>query len=221
VDSTSTPPSSRPSRPAAVDAARFIVGARLVDSLLHEARNPLNALSINLGILSQKLKAPGGEVPPAQEKNLRAMREQLSRVDDILRLFADFIAPKIGPTPEVDFSALVQRACEVLGHEGRQHRVSVRVDIQPGIRLRSAETGLEFLALLPLLRAIARAQGGGEAQISLSRTADKAVLAVTDSAGDVPEPIPESLPALELLCREHEGLLQIRAGELRVELPAR
>jgi len=219
--SLGTPPPARASKPTTVDAARYLIGARLVDSLLHEARNPLNALSINLGILSQKLKVPGStEVAPTHEKNLKAMREQLVRVDEIMRLFAEFIAPKPA-VGEIDFSEQVRRAVEVLAHESRQHRVAVQPEISPGIKVVGRGTGLEFLSSVPLLRAIARAKGGGRAELTLSRADGKAVLSVKDSAPEQAEPFPESLPALEALCQEHSGSLLIRGGELRIEIPSR
>jgi hypothetical protein len=212
-------PLVRKVKPATVDAARYLVGARLVDSLLHEARNHLNALSINLGILSQKLKASLGDAPN-HEKNLKAMREQLVRVDEVMRLFAEFIAPK-PLSGEVDFSETTRRAVEVVAHESRQYRVQIRSEISPGIKVVAQGTGLEFLAALPLLRAIARAKGGGHAELNLSGTENSALLVMTDSGAEQPEPFPESLPALEALCQEHSGSLSIRGGELRIELSLR
>ena len=75
-----------------VGAARNAVAQRLMDSLLHDVRNPLNALSINLDVLTEKIRRELGEIPAAQEKNLKVMREQIFRVDAVLRQFADFMA---------------------------------------------------------------------------------------------------------------------------------
>jgi signal transduction histidine kinase len=225
VSSTASPllPTTvRIAKSPVVDAARFLVSARLVDSLLHEARNPLNALSINLGILGQKLRVQASpDVPPPHEKNLKAMREQLTRVDEILRLFAEFIAPKPATVTEVDFSEVVRRAVEVLGHEGRQHRCAIRAEITPGLKLQPRGTGLEFLALLPLMRAITRAQGGGEAALSLTRSDRHVILAVQDNGAEQAEPMPESLPALEVLSHELGGSLHLQGGELKLQLPSR
>ena len=45
------------------------------------------------------------------------MREQILRVDAILRRFSDFIAPRPVARGEVDFSELVLKALDVVGHE--------------------------------------------------------------------------------------------------------
>src|SRR6476646_8256161 len=77
-----------------VQAAKYALVQRLIDSMLHDARNPLNALAINLDVLTEKLRGPDRLVPPNQEKNLKAMREQIFRVDGILKTFSDYLAPK-------------------------------------------------------------------------------------------------------------------------------
>ncbi|MFY0575704.1 hypothetical protein ACN28S_16275 [Cystobacter fuscus] len=42
-----------------VDAARYSTVPSLMDSLLHDVRNPLNAMSIHLEVLTEKLKVDG------------------------------------------------------------------------------------------------------------------------------------------------------------------
>ncbi|HXN41127.1 MAG TPA: histidine kinase dimerization/phospho-acceptor domain-containing protein, partial [Myxococcaceae bacterium] len=64
----------------------------LVLGLLHDARNPLNALAINLEVLTDKLRQ--SEAPATGEKNVKAMREQIRRIDSMLRRFGDFLAPR-------------------------------------------------------------------------------------------------------------------------------
>src|SRR3954463_13304181 len=87
-----------------VGAARYSAIPALMDSLLHDVRNPLNALTINLEVLYGKLKAEMGEVPLSQEKNIKAMRDQIQRVDGILRQFHEFIVLRGGAAGEVDLS---------------------------------------------------------------------------------------------------------------------
>jgi len=93
---TSSAPSVREQADPVVDAARYGAVPTLMDSLLHDVRNPLNALSIHLEVLSEKLKADTGQVPPSQDKNLKAMRDQIQRVDAIMRRFSEFIVSRSG-----------------------------------------------------------------------------------------------------------------------------
>jgi spermidine synthase len=70
----SVAPNARPSAAASTDAGvsaliravRWASAVRLMDSLVHDVRNPLNALAINVEILQEKLaRAAGGAVPPS------------------------------------------------------------------------------------------------------------------------------------------------------------
>jgi len=201
-------------------AARHEVVARMMESLMHEARNPLNALSINLGVLAQKLRGADGLVPATQEKNLQAMREQVARVDDILKLFADFMALKVSGA-DGDFSHAVERAVAALGHEGRRAQVRFKTQVTPNLKVPAADAAsLYFMALQPLLRAVARSEAGTEVAISLTRESDRSLLRVLDGGGKGGvEPFPNAVPALRFLARQWHGDVHVSHGELELTLP--
>ncbi|HME91896.1 MAG TPA: histidine kinase, partial [Myxococcaceae bacterium] len=132
-----------------VRASWFAAVPGLVDSLIHDARNPLNALTLNLEVLTEKIHALPNSLPAA-DKNLRAIREQVFRVDSILRKFAEFIAARPAGQGEANLSELVVRAVEVLGHEARSGRVRMLSQIEPGLKVRFAElSAAPFVALQP------------------------------------------------------------------------
>lgn len=119
--------------PEAALRAAYLVASRLMESLLHDARNPLNAVAINLEVVAEKLKDDEGKIPESVERNLKSMREQVYRVDAILREFSDFIAPRLGTSGDLELGPLLSRALEVVGHEARKRRVKVagRASIPP------------------------------------------------------------------------------------------
>ena len=203
-----------------VAAAHASSAPVLVDSLLHDVRNPLNALSIHLEVLTEKLKASGdGEVPVGPAKNLKAMREQLQRVDGLLRLFADFLALREGGSGDVSLSDAVARGLEVLGHEGRRGRVQLQPQVEPGVRVRLADAGAaSFLVVQAVLRAFRRTQPGGAVGVAVRSEAGKGVLEVTD-AGDAAEPSHEALAALGVLCERLGVALTVRGGTCRLDFP--
>lgn len=201
-------------------AAAYTAAARLMDGLLHDARNPLNALAINLEVLSEKLRAEDGEVPAAQERNLKAMREQIFRVDAILRRFAEFIAPRPSGGGELDLAETLEKAVEVVGHDSRKRRVRVRPVLEPGLAVRSEDVSLlHLLVVQPLLRALARAPSGSDVDLVLSKQESRALVRVTDAGGVQAEPHPELLPALEVLAREHGAELRIQDGQCELSFP--
>lgn len=199
-----------------VGAARYSAIPTLMDSLLHDVRNPLNALSINLEVLSEKLKGETGQVPPSQEKNIKAMRDQIQRVDGILRQFADFIVLRGGSPGDAGLSEVARRSLDVLAHESRRRRIKIQNAIENDVRVKMQDTSeLSFFIVQALLRAFGRSEPGSEVGICVRTEATYAVLEVTDAAGNAPEQAPDILAALGLRCAQLGVEFQIRAGVCR------
>jgi len=203
----------------AVRAALVDSTPRLVDSLVHEARNPLNAIAINVEVLTDKLRQAA--LLGGTEKYLRAMRDQVFRVDGILRRFADFLAPRPSGEAEVNLSHVVEAAVQVAGHEARKNRVGLAVEVEPELRSSlSHACSVYFLTLQPILRAIGRAGADSQVQISLSRQPD-AVLFVVRESGPGVEDGPDLAPVLDELSGAIGGSASVRGGECRVTFPLR
>jgi K+-sensing histidine kinase KdpD len=187
-----------------------------MDSLLHDVRNPLNALSINLEVLSEKLKGEAGEVPPSQAKNIKAMRDQIQRVDGVLRQFADFIVFRGGGAGEAALSDVTKRALDVVAHESRRRRLKLNVTMDADLRVKLQDTSeLSFFLIQALLRAFGRSETGTEVAVSVRAEGSQAVLEVTDSSGSAPESSPDIVAALGLRCAQLGIEFQLRAGVCR------
>lgn len=190
---------------------------RLVDSLVHEVRNPLNALAINLEVLTDKLRQAA--VLDATEKYLRAMRDQVFRIDGILRRFADFLSPRPPGAAEVPLSQVVEAAVLVVGHEARRRRVTVAARIEPNLKSSLAQGwSAYFLTIQPLLRAIGMAPADTEVQISLAREGDRALLIVSHPSGGSQGGLDPG-DAMQHLCRAIGGAASVREHEYRVTFP--
>jgi signal transduction histidine kinase len=192
-----------------------------MDSLLHDVRNPLNALSINLEVLSEKLKGETGEVPPSQAKNIKAMRDQIQRVDGILRQFSEFIVLRGGSAGEVGLSEVARRSLEVLAHESRRRRIKVQTAIEQDVRVRLQDTSeLSFFLVQALLRAFGRTtEVGMEVGVAVRCDGAHAVLEVTDPGGSAPESAPDVVAALGLRCAQLGVDFQLKAGVCRFIFP--
>ncbi|MET0402002.1 MAG: histidine kinase dimerization/phospho-acceptor domain-containing protein [Cystobacter sp.] len=224
INSTAANSSAPPVREGSdtvVDAARYSAVPSLMDSLLHDVRNPLNALSIHLEVLTEKLKVETGQVPPSQEKNLKSMRDQIQRVDGILRRFAEFIVSRPSGAGDVDLTETVTRAIEVLSHESRKRRLQVRPTLAPGVRARLTDIGeAGFLVVQALMRAYGRSEAGREVSVVVRTEESRAVFEVVDTqaTGSV-EGTGETSAALELRCAQLGVELLLRAGTCRMSFP--
>jgi signal transduction histidine kinase len=203
-----------------VGAARYDAVPPLMDSLLHDVRNPLNALAIHLEVLTEKLKGESGQVPATQEKNLKAMREQIARVDGLLKLFSDFIVFRgAGPSGDAPLSDATGKALDVLGHESRRRRVQVQRHIEPDVRARLEDTSeLGFFLVQVLMRAFHRADPGGTVSVSVRVEGPHALLEVEDGSPG-PEQAADTVAALTLRAAQLGIGFNVRAGACRLVFP--
>lgn len=206
----------------AVTSAAYDAAARLMESLLHDSRNPLNALAINLEVLTEKLKDDDGKVPESQDKNIRAMRDQIYKVDAILRQFSDFMTPRLGGRGEVNLSELLSRAVDVVGHESRRRRVKLKAAIEPNVTHPGLDVGsLQLLLMQVLLRALTRAEAGSEASVVLDRHGPEAVITVSDATADDREPMAKAPDAIRTLAAQQGARVQLSGGTIQLHFGPR
>jgi two-component system sensor histidine kinase HydH len=74
---------------------------KLVNSLAHEIRNPLNALSVNLNLLSREI----GDGPGADK--LATAIEEIRRLDELLNAFLRFARPKVPKGQQLELSRVL------------------------------------------------------------------------------------------------------------------
>lgn len=111
-----------------IRAARFELLEGLSAGMVHEARNPLNAMAIHLEVLADKLRDEVlGEVPPHLQKNLQAARNQIRRLDQILRRYGDFASGQPGESQPA-LSTLWEQAVGLCEYQVR--RAGVRLDVE-------------------------------------------------------------------------------------------
>jgi signal transduction histidine kinase len=193
-----------------------------MDSLVHDVRNPLNALAINVEILNEKLsRASGGQVPPGQAKNLQAMREQIVRVNAMLGDFARFLAPAPAAPEVLSLSAAVREVVGILGHAGRRARVKVSADAPEGLAAVEAmdPSALGFLVLVSVLRAIERTPEEGPVRVTVRDEGTRAVLHVQDGGREEGEET-EVEQALAAAAREYGAEFHVRGSQLRLSFRA-
>ncbi|MGZ6098323.1 MAG: histidine kinase dimerization/phospho-acceptor domain-containing protein [Myxococcaceae bacterium] len=195
-----------------------------MDSLVHDVRNPLNALAINVEILQEKLaRAAGGEVPASQAKNLQAMREQIARVNGMLGEFARFLAPPSGAPVAASLDQVLRDALGVLAHASRRARVKVAVEEPAGQATVAAmdPSALGFLVMTAVLRAIERTPEDGQARVWLGDEGARVVLHVQDGGReDEQEVETEVEQALAAGAKEYGAELHVRGSHLRLSFPA-
>ncbi len=219
--STPTPPTSLEPQlqapDAQVQAALNGLTLELVDSLFHDARNPLNAIAIHLEVLTEKMR--GIEAAAKAESNLRAIRDQVTRVGAILKSFSEFLVSKKRGEATLRFSDLVSQSLEVLGYEFRRKSILLRSSIEPNLSIRAEDRSCAgLLVLWPLFRAIRRAPPSSQVQVKVQAANAMLEFTVIDAAPGI-EGSSEDTGAIDAVCRQNGGSLSLSGKVCFLSLP--
>jgi signal transduction histidine kinase len=98
---------------------------RIAAGLAHDIKNPLNAMALQIALLSEKLDGASGQGTVAA--HLSAIREQIGRVNEVVRRLLDVADPS-APLGFTDVGALVSDAVGLFAHEARRRRIEVTLD---------------------------------------------------------------------------------------------
>lgn len=188
----------------------------LIDGLLHDARNPLNALSIHLDVLVERLKREVSDpIPESLDRHLRPMREQITRIDGQLKLFGDFLSPREGSDP-LEAPELLAGAVQVLGCFSRRRRVPIVVQHVEAVRL-PGSPALQPLLVELLFRVLMQGQPGQSVVASIRADAHGATVTAS-LEGDGGPGGEFELSTLEGLVSDNDATLLVGPRELTVRL---
>jgi signal transduction histidine kinase len=184
---------------------------RLLAGVAHEVKNPLNAMTIHLELLKQKLGNGGarrvrseaalagirGAAPEAVQvdvpgvmKHAGVISDEIRRLDNVVQGFLKFTRPEELALAAVDLRAVCEDVARVIEPEADSHGVQVRVSWAPDVLPVYADRGMLRQAILNLaLNAIQAMPAGGSLTFEARRAAGRMVeLTVRDTGeGIAPE----------------------------------
>ncbi len=158
---------------------------RLAAGVAHDIKNPLNAMSLQIALLVEKLS--GIDAGRASSGHLGALREQIGRVNEVVRRFLDVTDPT-APLGYTDLGLLLADAGSLFVHDARRRRIEVVLDGQAGVartRCDPARVGRVLVGLLA--RALAETPDGGRLAGRAETQGQDAVVVIEHTAGD-PDP---------------------------------
>ncbi len=164
---------------------------RLMAGVAHEVKNPLNAMTIHLELLKQKLARqlvaagaastnpgtrvpdPGYPSPPDVTKHVDIISKEIRRLDEVLNGFLKFARPDELKLQPVRVSSLISDIQTSVGPEAGRRHISMKVDCPEGIPEINADPGMLSQALLNLaLNACQAMPDGGTLKLAC-RTAPR------------------------------------------------
>jgi signal transduction histidine kinase len=178
---------------------------RLSAGVAHEVKNPLNAMTIHLELLKQKLTiaarralgstATGGtavatettiDLGPSLE-HVAVIAGEIRRLDQVVQGFLKFTRPEDMQLQPVDVGALLAEIAAVVTPEAKKAGIAIDVDAPSGLPALNADSGLLRQALLNLaLNACQAMPQGGKLRLAARAAGGRVQVNVEDTGVGIP-----------------------------------
>ncbi len=152
----------------------------LVNSLAHEIRNPLNALSVNLNLLLRKI----GDGPGADKLNA-ALRE-VRRLDELLTAFLRFARPKVPKAREMKLAGILTELETFIAPVAATGGVTLEFGPVADVAVRTDPDLLKQALLNVILNSFEA--GAGRVNVAAEDLGDDVVVTVRDDGPGLAEP---------------------------------
>ena len=128
-----------PKRAQLADLTRRVASlGRLTAGVAHEVKNPLNAMTIHLELLKQKLASPD---PGSAARHAEVIGSEIRRLDDVVQGFLKFVRPEDVTLAPVKTGTLIASVLDAVAPEAERSGVSCENDCQePHLAIEGDET---------------------------------------------------------------------------------
>lgn len=203
----------------------------LAAGVAHEIGNPLNSLDIHLQLLARKFRklSPGDRAP--LEQNLATARQEIQRLDTILKQFLQAVRPTIPRRERHDLHAPLHESLRLLEPELQARDVSVELDLAHSAPPAHIDPGQFQQVFYNLIRNACQAIPGKGGRISIQSSFNDYEYNITvhdngrgispEHMGALFEPFRSTKPSgtglglliVRRIIREHGGEIEIESRE--------
>jgi len=161
--------------------------AKIAGSVAHEIRNPLNALFLNTDLLEDELRE-GGETAAAIEQILRVMREEIERLNQIIKNYLSLSKLTSSNFERLDLNQVVREFFEEADELAADHGVRLDLRLARGeVYVRGDRNMIRRVIVNLVQNAFDATPEGGKVIVGTRRLVHKAKLWVRDSGPGIPE----------------------------------
>ena len=205
--------------------------ARVLGAAAHEVRAPLNAMVLNLELLTTLFDPSAGADAPANvaesQRYVGIISSELKRLHELLEVLLTHM-PAVKDAPEdFDLREPVQELVGLIAPYCRRHRVHVRMSLpECPVRLVGSRSVVAQTLSILAIDALEAMPAGGNLNVSLEVQGPWARLSVADSREKARAELPENFLALHDLIHESNTEIGLHAarsavlshgGQLRVK----
>jgi len=150
--------------------------ARAASGMAHQVRNPLNAMALQVALLTEKIAADAG-LAATCAGTLAKLREQIGRVDGAVRAYLD-AAERASGSPFAP-ARLLAEGVALFEHEARRRQVGLEAEpAHPGLLAQGDPVRLGRMWMGLVWRALEETGPGGWVRLRCRREGEEIALAV-------------------------------------------
>lgn len=162
--------------------------AQMAGALVHEIRNPLSTMIMNLDLIREDL---GSSAEPRDLRVLRKVqrvRQESLRLQDLLETFLGIVRLEQISLEPADLNLIVEDFCDFFEPQAASHEIVLRRHLASGLPKVALNTELLNQAILNLcLNSQQAMPSGGELILSTRVSNDRVLLEVTDTGKGIPQ----------------------------------
>ena len=154
----------------------------LISGLMHELKNPLSTLSLNLQLLSEDLRRPQTETERRTARKVEILQHETRRLEEILNKFTRVAGRLDLNKSRINAVQMVEELLAFYEPQAAQHGITLRWSLHNHLPPVEADADLLKQALLNLiLNAEAAMPDGGELMLRMEGSGGGVQLDVTDT----------------------------------------
>ena len=154
----------------------------LAAGLVHEIKNPLNAISINLQLLNEDLQELNAERDIKMSRRVQLLQKEVCRLDNILSDFLRFAKKPVLHFEECDINEIIESVLDFVGPEAMQHSVRILKSFDTKLPKCNLDSNAIKQALLNvILNAQQAMSNGGELIVRTYQSDENVFIDITDT----------------------------------------
>lgn len=154
----------------------------LAAGLVHEIKNPLNAISINLQLLNEDLQNRDSEKDSKMSRRVRLLQKEVSRLDSILSDFLRFAKRHELHIEACDINEVIDSVLDFIGPEAMQNSIRILKSFDTKLPKCNLDSNIIKQALLNvILNAQQAMPEGGELIVRTYGNDENVFIDITDT----------------------------------------
>jgi signal transduction histidine kinase len=164
-------------------SARLDAMHRLIGSVAHEVKNPLNSIAVRLDYLQSWVIMAS----PEAEEEIQVIVQEVNRLDRVVRNFLDFTRPVELVREPLDMVALSHEVAELVQPDAERRGVSIHFEsAQPSVSVCGDPDLLQEAIMNVVINGIEAMESGGQLGIAVSEADLQCRITIRDTGSGIP-----------------------------------